>query len=223
MPRLPRTSVDAMIHDAECAQSDECSDFLGLVSSHRPKFYSASGIMAHTGGPPMAHYWSSEQPPRLAPRPIETLRARSRRSCRSERRGVEGDATWRGWSDSMRGVVSRKCRVKRWTRSRPTNSLQTAPRLRPHFSRRSWMRQAHDGWTMRSGSPTRGPSAEERDGPTARGWSQFEHPIASNIPMDSAGVRGTTRTPTVPARPRGCPRTSQEVRWDATSHGASCS
>jgi hypothetical protein len=120
----------------------------------------------------------------LAPRPIEALRALEDLQER-ERRGVEGDVPWRGYSDSMRDTVSRQM---------IGDALRTIPADRRPADFASITPEYLEQVVRATGSVPLGDAdriAEATRQESAMGqqpgqWSRFEHPVASSILMDIA-------------------------------------
>lgn len=121
---------------------------------------------------------------RLAPRPIEALRALEDLQER-ERRGVEGNAPFRGWTESMRGSVSRQM-VGDALDAIPADQFPgDFASITPEFLEKV---VAATGFAPLDDAA---PIAEATRQQSAMGqqpeqWSRFEYPIASTILMDIA-------------------------------------
>jgi hypothetical protein len=120
----------------------------------------------------------------LAPRPIEALRALEDLQER-ERRGVEGDVPWRGYSDSMRDTVSRQM-IGDALRAIPADRVPPDfASITPEFSEQvvAATSSAPLDDAARIAEATRQESAM---GQQPERWSRFEHPVASSILMSIA-------------------------------------
>jgi hypothetical protein len=120
----------------------------------------------------------------LAARPIEALRALEDLQ-ESERRGVEGDVSWRGYSESMKESVSRQM-IDDALRTIPADQFPAdlAP-MTPEFLNQvveAVGSQPLDD-AARIADTTRQQSAM---GQHPEQWSRFEYPVASSILMDIA-------------------------------------
>lgn len=120
----------------------------------------------------------------LAPRPIEALRALEDLQER-ERRGVEGDVPWRGYSESMRETVSRQM-IGDALGALPADQLpEDFASITPEFLGQvvAATGSAPLADAARIAEATRQESAM---GQQPEQWSRFEHPVASSILMNIA-------------------------------------
>lgn len=120
----------------------------------------------------------------LAPRPIEALRALEDLQER-ERRGVEGDVPWRGYSESMRETVSRQMIGDALGAIPPDQRPADLASITPEFLGQvvGVTGSAPLDDAARIAETTRQESAM---GQQPEQWSRFEHPVASSILMNIA-------------------------------------